>query len=119
MVLSAFPKNKVLMMMNVQMIVEWAANWCSLCLQADLEFAHLAANLAMDQPGHFKFVRVNLDKAEVGPSLCSSFRMLPQVCSARSSFPDSSLKQQLLSKARPFVQRQQEHAVHVNLDAKR
>lgn len=49
----------------LQVLVEWAANWCSLCLQADFEFAHLAAKLALEQPGRLKLVRVNLDKEEV------------------------------------------------------
>lgn len=55
----------------MQVAVEWAANWCSLCLEADLMFAQLAANLAREGVKGVKLVRVNLDKAEVSPHLSS------------------------------------------------
>ena len=49
----------------MQLVVEWAANWCSLSVEADSEFARLAASLLKEEPKWIKFVRVNLDKAEV------------------------------------------------------
>lgn len=54
----------------MQVVVEWAANWCSLCLEADLEFAQFAADLKAEQHQDIQLVRVNLDKAEVSFGLC-------------------------------------------------
>lgn len=51
--------------MTLQVAVEWAANWCSLSATADAHFADLAATLTDEQQMWVKFVRVNLDKAEV------------------------------------------------------
>ena len=49
----------------MQVIVEWAANWCSLSVEADLEFTRLAAGLDRERQRKMKFIRVNLDRAEV------------------------------------------------------